>query len=129
VNVLVISLFVGGGFFLAVSTLGLLRFPDFFTRAHAVGKSETLGALLVLTGLAVHHGFALDSVKLFLIVIFIALTNPTGIHTLSRAALRSGVTIWTREGEVMKGEEVLEQVPGDSFDSPAEGGQEGGGRR
>ncbi len=90
-------LFVGGGFFLMVSTVGLLRLPDFFTRAHAVGKSETLGALLVLSGLAIHGGIGLDSAKLFLIVIFIGVTNPTGIHTLTRAALRSGMVIWTRK--------------------------------
>ena len=125
-NAVAMVLFAGGAFFLLVTAVGLLRLPDFFTRAHAVGKSETLGALLVLTGLAFHNGFALESVKLFLIVFFIAVTNPTGIHTLSRAALRSGATIWTREGPDVKGEEVLDAVPGTDFDSPAEGGGEEG---
>jgi multicomponent Na+:H+ antiporter subunit G len=84
----------GGAFFLVVSTVGLLRLPDFFSRSHAVGKSETLGSLLLLAGLAIQNGFALESAKLVLILIFIAATNPSGVHVLSRAALRKGLPIW-----------------------------------
>ncbi len=84
----------GGAFFLMVSTVGLLRLPDFFTRSHAVGKSETLGSLLVLIGLAIHNGWELESGKIFLIVVLVAVTNPSGIHTLTRAALRKGMEIW-----------------------------------
>lgn len=94
-NALSIVFFAAGAFFLIVSSIGLLRLPDFFTRAHAVGKSETLGALLVLVGLALHGGPTLESAKLFLILIFVAITNPTGIHTLTRAAFRSGLEMWS----------------------------------
>lgn len=93
--VLSIALLGAGSFFLLVSTVGLLRLPDFFSRTHAVGKSETLGALLVLSGLAIHGGASLESLKLFLIVFFIAVTNPAGIHTLARAALQAGVESWS----------------------------------
>jgi multicomponent Na+:H+ antiporter subunit G len=93
-DALAIVALVCGAFFLLVSTVGLLRLPDFLSRAHAVGKSDTLGSLLVLLGLAIHSGFGLDSGKLLLIVVFIAVTNPTGIHTLARAALRTGSEIW-----------------------------------
>jgi multicomponent Na+:H+ antiporter subunit G len=92
-------LIIGGGFFLVVSSLGILRLPDFFSRSHAVGKSETLGSLLLLLGLAVHNGFALESAKLGLIVFFIAVTNPSGIHVLSRAALRKGLEIWVHPSD------------------------------
>jgi multicomponent Na+:H+ antiporter subunit G len=85
---------LGGAFFLLVSAVGIIRLPDFFSRAHAVGKSETLGSFLILLGLALHHGFVLESGKLFLVTLFIAITNPTGIHTLTRAALRAGADIW-----------------------------------
>jgi len=85
---------VAGAFFLFVSAVGLIRLPDFFSRAHAVGKSETLGSLLILIGLVFHHGFVFESGKLILIVIFVAITNPTGIHTLTRAALRAGLDVW-----------------------------------
>jgi len=90
------ALLVAGSFFLTVSTLGVLRFPDFFTRAHAVGKSETLGAILVLGGLAVLHGASLGALKLVLILAFIAVANPVATHALVRAALRSGVQPWVR---------------------------------
>jgi len=46
--VIVLVLLLSGVFFLSVSTLGILRLPDFYSRAHAAGKSETLGAILVL---------------------------------------------------------------------------------
>jgi multicomponent Na+:H+ antiporter subunit G len=95
-TIIVAAFLVAGAFFLAVSSIGLLRLPDFYTRSHAVGKSETLGGLLTLTGLAILNGFSLETAKLFLIVFLIAVTNPTGIHTLSRAALRSGLRIWKR---------------------------------
>lgn len=90
-------LMVVGAFFLLVSTVGILRLPDFFSRSHAVGKSETLGSLLILTGLAILNGFELNSAKLFLILVLIAATNPTGIHTLTRAAIRGGLPVWVRE--------------------------------
>lgn len=92
------TVFLGlAGFFLFVSTVGILRLPDFFSRTHAVGKSETLGALLFLIGLSIHSGIGLETGKLFLILFLIAITNPTGVHTLTRAALRKGLDIWTGE--------------------------------
>jgi multicomponent Na+:H+ antiporter subunit G len=89
----------GGVIFLFVSCTGLLRLPDFYTRAHAVGKSETLGSMLVLVGLALYNGVGLSSLKLLFILVIIAITNPTATHALMRAAIRSGVKIWRVEGE------------------------------
>jgi multicomponent Na+:H+ antiporter subunit G len=98
-NWLAVTLMVIGGVFLAISCLGLLRLPDFYTRAHAVGKAETLGSMLVLSGLAVHNGADLTSVKILLILAIIFITNPTATHALTRAAFRSGVAIWkTHDG-------------------------------
>lgn len=85
-----------GFFFLTVATVGILRFPDFFTRAHAMGKSETLGAILFLLGLAILSGANLTSFKLLLILVFIAIANPVATHALVRAALRSGFRPWVR---------------------------------
>ena len=95
-NVLVLALLGVGLFFLLVSTVGLIRLPDFYTRAHAAAKSETLGAILVLLAGAVYTGFTTHSFKLFLIVFLVAITNPTGIHAITRAAIRAGRDIWTR---------------------------------
>lgn len=89
-------LILGGALFLGVSIVGLIRLPDFYTRAHAAGKSETLGAMLLLGGLVVYHGFDLVSAKLIMVLALVALTNPTAVHAMTRAALRSGLEIWTR---------------------------------
>src|SRR3970040_338549 len=92
-------LIIGGAVFILVSCVGLLRLPDFYTRAHAVGKAETLGSMLILLGLAVYNGVALSSLKLLLVLFIIALTNPTATHALTRAAMRSGLKIWRAEGK------------------------------
>ena len=96
-QILAIVLIIGGAFFLTVSAIGLLRFPDFYSRTHAVGKSETLGTILVLSGLAVYNGWELSTIKILFIVIFALIANPTAVHAISRAALRSGLQPWTRK--------------------------------
>lgn len=85
---------IGGLFFLCVSSAGLIRLPDFYTRNHAVGKSETLGSMLVLCGLAIYNGLDINSGKLLVIILFIALANPTATHIVARAAYRSGLLPW-----------------------------------
>ena len=90
-----------GLIFLLISAVGLLRLPDFFTRVHAVSKSETMGIALVLVGLIFYQGFNLISLKFALIVLFVAIANPVGAHLLTRAAVRTGVLPWTRnQGDV-----------------------------
>ena len=86
-----------GVFLFASGTLGLIRLPDFYCRMHATGKCDTLGALLVLTGLALYNGFNLVSLKIIFIVVFIFLANPTATHAIGRAALVNGVQPWTQE--------------------------------
>lgn len=101
-NILALALIFGGLFFVLVSSLGLIRLPDFYTRSHALGKSDTLGTILVLGGLAVYGGLTLSSFKLLLILVFVVLGNPTATHALTRAALRSGHEMWSRKGSVKK---------------------------
>ena len=96
-TIVAIILVVGGIFFLAVSSLGLLRLPDFYARTHAVGKSETLGAILTLSGLAVYNGWELSTVKILFILLFVLIANPTATHAISRAALKTGLQPWTRK--------------------------------
>ncbi len=94
-NILAVLLVLGGTFFLAVSCLGLIRLPGYYCRNHAVGKSETLGIILVLAGLGVYNGLTLTTFKLILILIFVMIANPTATHVMLRAALRSGLQPWT----------------------------------
>ncbi len=93
-QVLSLVLIGAGAFFLAVGSIGIVRLPDFFTRTHAVGKSDTLGLILTLSGIAIHEGFTINSAKLLAAVVFVALTSPVGTHALARAAYRSGLRPW-----------------------------------
>lgn len=78
---------LGGGFFGIVGGIGLLRFPDLFTRLHAAGVTDTLGAALILIGLMLQAGASLVTVKLVLILFFGLFTSPTATHALAKAAL------------------------------------------
>ena len=76
-----------GSFFAISGGVGLLRFPDFFSRLHPAGMTDTLGAGLILLGLMFQAGFSLVSVKLIMILGFLLLTNPTATHALAKSAL------------------------------------------
>ena len=90
-------LMVAGGVFGLIGGLGLLRFPDFFTRLHAGGISDTLCALLVILGLVLLAGFSLLTLKLLLILLFLLFTAPTATHALARAAVADGIQPLTRK--------------------------------
>ena len=96
-TILAVIVMLIGVFFITVSCIGLIRLPDFYARTHAVGKSETLGAMLVLGGLALYNGFALSTLKILVILVFVLIANPTATHAILRAALRSGLEPWTHE--------------------------------
>lgn len=80
-----------GILFMLVGSLGILRLPDFYSRTHAVSKSDTLGIIFVILGLVVYEGFTQSSLKLFLVILFIALANPVGTHALAKAAKDKGL--------------------------------------
>jgi multicomponent Na+:H+ antiporter subunit G len=96
-DLVAIGLMVCGFFFFFTATIGLLRFPDFYTRLHATGKGDTLAVFLCLVGLGVSCGFSLTSIKIVFIAVFMFLAQPTATHAISRAAFRSKVQPWTWE--------------------------------
>ncbi len=79
---------LGGAVFLLVGAIGLLRFPDFYTRLHAVSVCDTMGAGLVLIGLMLQGGLSLVTVKLLLIFYFMLFSGPTAVHALAEAAFQ-----------------------------------------
>lgn len=85
------ALLAGGSVFLLVGAVGVLRFPDFYTRLHPAGLTDTAGAGLILFGLMVESGFNLVTAKLALVLILIVFTSPVSAHATSRAALASGL--------------------------------------
>lgn len=87
-NVLVVT----GVALVALATLGLIRLPDVFTRAHAVAKAETLGLALVFIGVAFRPEATWDVVlRLVLLLGFAFIGNPTAVHAITRAARRAGL--------------------------------------
>jgi multicomponent Na+:H+ antiporter subunit G len=97
-EIISIALMVGGVFFMLVGSLGLIRLPDFYTRVHAAGKVDTLGVLMFVAGMAVFAGLSLESAKLLLIFVFVALTSPVASHALARRALLFGYKPWRGPG-------------------------------
>ncbi len=90
-DVLSCIVLMAGSFFAVVGGLGLIRFPDFFTRIHGAGITDTLGAGLILTGLMFQSGLSLVTVKLVIILFFMLVTSPTSTHALARSALARGL--------------------------------------
>ena len=90
-NWLTVALVVIGLFFLVVGSIGMLRLPDVFTRSHALSLTDSLGALFVLGGLAVHHGFSSSFFKILLVLGLVYLLNPVVAHATIRAAYRAGL--------------------------------------
>lgn len=80
-----------GGVFGVIGGLGLIRFPDFYTRLHAAGVTDTLCALMIILGLILQAGLSVLAVKLALILLFLLFTAPTASHALALAALTDGV--------------------------------------
>lgn len=74
-----------------VGTIGVMRFPDFYTRLHAASITDTSGATLVLLGMAFLAPHWLVITKLFAIFVFLFLTGPTASHALANAAHTAGV--------------------------------------
>lgn len=75
-----------GLFFVLAGSIGVLRFPDFYTRLHAAGMTDTLGAELILIGLILQSGFTQTSLKLLMIGFFLLLTSPTATHAIAHSA-------------------------------------------
>lgn len=96
---------IGGGlFFVLVGTVGVLRMPDVFTRLHAAGMTDTMGAGLLLLGMALQtivgmmHGethYWLVLVRLVFVYAFLLFTSPIASHALARAAMAGKVEPWT----------------------------------
>ncbi|ELK45530.1 monovalent cation/H(+) antiporter subunit G [Halobacillus sp. ACCC02827] len=108
---------LSGAFFLISGSIGILRFPDVYTRLHAATKSSTLGVAGIMIGaflfLYVEHDIV--SGKLLLGIVFVLLSAPVSGHMISRAAYRSGVPLWENSikdeyAEVLK-EEQKRQMP------------------
>ncbi|MEM6913062.1 MAG: monovalent cation/H(+) antiporter subunit G [Pseudomonadota bacterium] len=85
-DVVSLVLLVAGGLFTIIGAVGVLRFPDFYTRIHAAGVTDTLGADLILLGLLLQATGFMVGIKLFLIIALFLLTSPVATHSIAHAA-------------------------------------------
>jgi multicomponent Na+:H+ antiporter subunit G len=102
-NLLVIFLLVSGLFFFFAGAVGILRFPDFYSRLHPAGKLDTMGLFTTMTAMAlwVAHewtlGAILTALKILLIVAFVFITSPTATHAIVDAGVRAGLLPWAKK--------------------------------
>src|SRR5210317_501241 len=104
-DILVMLLLFGGLFFFTGGAIGILRFPDFYSRLHPAGKLDTAGQLLVLSAVALYViddlsiQQMLTALKIILIVIFVYITSPTATHAIADAGVRAGLKPWEKEAD------------------------------
>lgn len=82
---------VGGGVVGIIGGIGIHLFPDFYSRMHATGITDTLCAMLILLGLGLQAGLSLAAFKLALVFLLLFITSPTASHALAYAAKHSGL--------------------------------------
>jgi multicomponent Na+:H+ antiporter subunit G len=96
-DILSIIFIVPGLFFLTVAAIGVIRLPDVFSRSHAVSLADSVGAFLILIGVALHEGLGKNTLKILVVLALLFILNPVIAHATIRAALRSGVKPWKKE--------------------------------
>lgn len=90
-----ITLLLIGTVFFVAGTVGLLRFPDLFTRIHALTKADNVGLGFVVFALVTQAQSVTVALKLLLIWGLVLLASSSASHLLARAALRNGIRPWT----------------------------------
>ncbi|NKB26094.1 MAG: cation:proton antiporter [Rhodobacteraceae bacterium] len=91
---------LAGSAFLLIGAFGVLRFPDFWSRLHAVSVMDSAGVILLLIGMAIQAGPTLIAVKLLIIGLFLFITGPTATHAVANAAFVSGLR--PKEGDGLR---------------------------
>ncbi len=87
-----------GSVLLIIGGIGLLRFPDFYSRIQAAGITDTLASIAVLIGLMLQAPDIPTAAKLLFTLFFLLFTAPTASHAMAKAARHSKVAPW-RTGE------------------------------
>ena len=84
-------LLTAGGVFVLIGGIGALRMPNLYTRMHAASVTDTMGAVLVLSGIMLQAGLSLATIKLAAILLFLLVTSPTSSYALASAAMLAGI--------------------------------------
>ncbi len=84
---------VGGALFFFAGTIGLLRFPDVYTRLHAITKADNLGLGLVVLGLSWQAESWLAVAQLVVIWGLVLAASTTCCHLIAQAAMQGGIQV------------------------------------
>lgn len=84
-------LLIAGVFFGLSGAIGLFKFPDFFTRVHAASVTDSIAAILIISGLLLQTSFDLNTAKLLFVLAFLMVTSPTASHALAKSARHGGL--------------------------------------
>ena len=115
------ALIGGGALFLIIGAVGVLRFPDFWSRLHAASVIDSAGMILMVAGMTVQAGLSMVTVKLLLIGLFLFLTGPTATHAVANGALMTGMR--PKEGAGLVGAEPMPLAPGGGEPEPEPGSE------
>jgi len=83
--------------FIFFGTLGIIRFPDIYTRLQTSSKCDAAGAVSLLVGLMIREGLDSLSLRILLILVFLLLTNPVASHAIARSAAIRGIKPWRKK--------------------------------
>jgi multicomponent Na+:H+ antiporter subunit G len=109
-NIIVTALLICGLVFFAGGAVGIIRFPDFYSRLHPAGKLDTAGlattmgagALALYTASSFSLASLITALKIILIFVFVFITSPTATHAIIDAGVRAGLMPWRKEPEADK---------------------------
>ncbi len=95
IDILTAIFLLVGAFFVLVAALGIVRFPDLFTRMHAGSKASTLGLGCILVAVSISFPMVAVVAKSILVLLFVFLTAPVAAHMIGRAAYLLKVPLWS----------------------------------
>ncbi|MCL2864861.1 MAG: monovalent cation/H(+) antiporter subunit G [Lachnospiraceae bacterium] len=94
-----------GIIFMLFGVIGIFRYQNFFVRILIASKIDTVGALTVVIGLAVKHGFSFFSLRVVLLLVLMFIINPMVTHIIARSAYESGQNIDGSVDDIEEGNE------------------------
>jgi multicomponent Na+:H+ antiporter subunit G len=96
------ALAIFGALLTIFGAIGVIRFPDVYTRIHAASITDTGGATLIIFGLCLTAGFSAVTLKLLIVWLFLVFTTPVAAHALANAAFSAGHQPWIGTFRIMK---------------------------
>ncbi len=104
-NIASTIILICGLIFFTGGSIGIIRFPDFYSRLHPAGKLDTGGLVITMSAFVLYVIQPLSltaiitSIKIMLIVVFVFITSPTAIHSIVDAGVRAGLKPWEKSEE------------------------------